>query len=90
MKRLCLKAREILVEEANVQVVDSPVTVSDVTLQWPSLFRFLCALSACPSGDFTVFFCKRVSSYTNSADMWRYSWTVLRYAGALCCRRLVP
>ena len=28
MKRLCLKAREILIEEANVQVVDSPVTVS--------------------------------------------------------------
>ena len=27
VKRLCLKAREILVEEANVQVVDSPVTV---------------------------------------------------------------
>ena len=28
VKRLCLKAREILIEEGNVQVVDSPVTVS--------------------------------------------------------------
>ena len=27
VKRLCIKAREILIEEANVQVVDSPVTV---------------------------------------------------------------
>lgn len=28
VKDLCLKAREILVEEGNVQYVDSPVTVS--------------------------------------------------------------
>lgn len=28
VKRLCLKAREILLEEGNVQVVDAPVTVS--------------------------------------------------------------
>jgi hypothetical protein len=27
VKRLCIKAREILIEEANVQVIDSPVTV---------------------------------------------------------------
>ena len=27
VKRLCLKAREILIEEGNVQLVDSPVTV---------------------------------------------------------------
>ena len=27
VKRLCIKAREILIEEGNVQVVDSPVTV---------------------------------------------------------------
>jgi hypothetical protein len=30
VKRLCFKAREILIEEANVQVVDSPVTVRTV------------------------------------------------------------
>jgi serine/threonine-protein phosphatase 4 catalytic subunit len=29
VKALCAKAREILVEEGNVQRVDSPVTVSD-------------------------------------------------------------
>ena len=28
VKTLCIKAREILIEEANVQVVDAPVTVS--------------------------------------------------------------
>jgi hypothetical protein len=27
VNRLCLKAREILIEEANIQVVDAPVTV---------------------------------------------------------------
>mgnify|MGYP001554710334 CR=1 FL=1 len=30
MKALCAKAREILIEESNVQRVDSPVTVSSV------------------------------------------------------------
>lgn len=30
VKQLCLQAREILVEEGNVQYVDSPVTVSDL------------------------------------------------------------
>jgi hypothetical protein len=30
VKRLCLKAREILIEEANVQHIDSPVTVADL------------------------------------------------------------
>lgn len=29
VKALCAKAREILVEESNVQRVDAPVTVSD-------------------------------------------------------------
>lgn len=31
VKRLCIKAREILIEESNVQVVDSPVTVRPLT-----------------------------------------------------------
>lgn len=31
VKRLCIKAREILIEESNVQVVDSPVTVRTLT-----------------------------------------------------------
>ena len=32
VKQLCLKAREILIEEGNVQVVDSPVTVRRVAV----------------------------------------------------------
>lgn len=38
VKALCAKAREILVEESNVQRVDSPVTVS-IRLRLESLFR---------------------------------------------------
>lgn len=33
VKRLCFKAREILIEEANVQAVDSPVTVNPHSIQ---------------------------------------------------------
>lgn len=32
VKALCAKAREILVEESNVQRVDSPVTVRNISL----------------------------------------------------------
>ena len=41
VKILCAKAREILVEESNVQRVDSPVTVSTT----PSLPKFCSKLS---------------------------------------------
>jgi hypothetical protein len=46
VKALCSKAREILVEESNVQRVDAPVTVSKLkTLLFPLislvLFRFV-------------------------------------------------
>lgn len=37
VKDLCLKAREILVEEANVQWIDAPVTVSSCCCAWASL-----------------------------------------------------
>ena len=40
VKRLCLKAREILIEEGNVQVVDSPVTVSWINVNY-SYFLFI-------------------------------------------------
>lgn len=33
VKELCLKAREILIEESNVQWIDSPITVSLLALQ---------------------------------------------------------
>ena len=41
VKRLCIKAREILIEEANVQIVDSPVTVcpSPASSRWPRLIE---------------------------------------------------
>lgn len=38
VKALCAKAREILIEESNVQRVDSPVTVS---IQETQLFIFI-------------------------------------------------
>ncbi len=37
VKRLCIKAREILVEESNVQVVDAPVTVGNCTIGFSSV-----------------------------------------------------
>lgn len=33
VKALCAKAREILVEESNVQRIDSPVTVSKIKIK---------------------------------------------------------
>ena len=39
VKALCAKAREILVEESNVQRVDSPVTVSNQAI--PLSFSFV-------------------------------------------------
>jgi len=44
VKRLCFKAREILIEEANVQAVDSPVTVH-VSIQFNRLHRLILILS---------------------------------------------
>ena len=43
VKALCAKAREILVEESNVQRVDSPVTVSIFRILQLSLGYFLCS-----------------------------------------------
>lgn len=34
VKELCLKAKEILIEEANVQYVDTPVTVRQPSGAW--------------------------------------------------------
>jgi hypothetical protein len=44
VKALCAKAREILVEESNVQRVDSPVTVS---IKPTSLIRHVLVIECC-------------------------------------------
>lgn len=46
VKDLCLKAREILIEEGNVQYVDSPVTVS-LPLHPPSCIKTQISLQIC-------------------------------------------
>lgn len=44
VKALCLRAREILVDESNVQRVDAPVTVSSIhSLLFCSLFQQNCS-----------------------------------------------
>lgn len=40
VKALCDKAREILIDESNVQRVDAPVTVSSVLLHFPFFLWF--------------------------------------------------
>jgi hypothetical protein len=41
VKSLCDKAREILIDESNVQRVDAPVTVnSNLSVKWSSSFNF--------------------------------------------------
>lgn len=37
VKALCAKAREILIEESNVQRIDSPVTVRILMFHWLSI-----------------------------------------------------
>lgn len=41
VKALCAKAREILIEESNVQRVDSPVTVKNIHFSTKPLFNNL-------------------------------------------------
>lgn len=59
MKNLCLKAREILVEEGNVQRVDAPVTIcGDIHGQFFDLLELFAIGGDCPKvsylflGDF--------------------------------------
>ena len=53
VKTLCAKAREILVEESNVQRVDSPVTVSGFVLFVSLCLTFTYALFFKP-GEFCM------------------------------------
>lgn len=58
VKQLCLQAREILVEEGNVQYVDSPVTVSN---RYNQSGRWL-----------TCFFRSVVTFTANFGTLWNY------------------
>lgn len=56
VKVLCAKAREILIEESNVQRVDSPVTVSFSPLLFASLYSaLLCEKNICILSTTTTF-----------------------------------
>lgn len=61
VKALCAKAREILLEEANVQRVDSPVTVS-------------CMLLIAFGLNFQLIISR---FHVSILGVWRYSWTIL-------------
>ncbi|KAI0832910.1 serine/threonine protein phosphatase [Trametes gibbosa] len=53
VKRLCLKAREILIEEANVQVVDSPVTIcGDIHGQFWDMMELFKVGGPCPETNY--------------------------------------
>ncbi|RYH20041.1 hypothetical protein EON65_24810 [archaeon] len=62
VKALCDKAREILIEESNVQRVDAPVTVC-------TLESFLIHVS--------LFLTNPYIYCIPYVDLWRYSWPVL-------------
>lgn len=63
VKALCAKAREILIEESNVQRVDSPVTVSISKNQFVFIYILKLQNTYC---IFILF-----------SGVWRYSRTVL-------------
>lgn len=66
VKALCLRAREILVDESNVQRVDAPVTVRDSIVLF-SINAIAIVTNCCCSPLI--------------ADMRRYSRPVLRFGG---------
>ena len=71
VKALCSKAREILVEESNVQRVDSPVTVRNQILNFDLLrTEFVILLES------SLVIQDLMSQFISG--MWRYSWAILR------------
>lgn len=53
VRSLCLKAREILVEESNVQHVDSPVTIcGDIHGQFWDLMQLFQVGGKCPDTNY--------------------------------------
>ena len=70
VKQLCLKAREILIEEGNVQVVDSPVTVCR-----PFFLSFTYRIY--------FFYYYLQPNIQNYKDMRRYTRSVLGHDGVI-------
>ena len=54
VKSLCDKAREILIDESNVQRVDAPVTVNERDLSKSFLYFIPCRCVATFMGNFTI------------------------------------
>lgn len=68
VKKLCIKAREILIEEANVQTVDAPVTVR------ASCFAasYLGLITSRAGGSYGNA-CRYAATYTGSSGTWSSS-----------------
>ena len=75
VKALCSKAREILVEESNVQRVDSPVTVS-VHLSWEGREEDICVASLQKESD-----CRQKLKWYNT----RLKLKVFKFLKICCC-----
>lgn len=53
MQELCLKAQELLVEERNVQIVDTPVTIcGDIHGQFHDLLTLFKESGECPDTNY--------------------------------------
>ena len=71
VKSLCDKAREILIDESNVQRVDAPVTVRDkifTIVHILCFFSLILSLLPCGYGEHVL---------ALFLDLWRYSWSIL-------------
>jgi len=79
VKRLCLKAREILIEEGNVQVVDSPVTVR--TASGPSSYLVVPDSQPISPHGFLILYLAMAHRYVGtSTDSFLTSWNYSRSA----------
>lgn len=65
MKDLCDKAREILVEESNIQRVDAPVTIcGDIHGQFHDLMELFSVGGMCPQTNYLFLgMCTRTDRY---------------------------
>ncbi len=71
---LCNKAKEILIEESNVQRVDTPVTVKRVLIEF--LILFFCSCVGIFTDSFTIFW-NCFGSAGNVQMLITCSWEIL-------------